>query len=498
MANLIGVSNMLLGVDLGTSTLKIALYDYESKNIVILIKENIDTLSPRPDIAEQNPNEWWQKFIIGIRRIRAMGYDLEEIEGIGVVSQREGIVLMDRYGKNLTNCITWMDRRSEKQVETIKNTIDEKEIYYRTGLRVSAGFTATKLLWFKENMPQVLERASSYLQPKDYIVFRLTDTYITDFSLASRTLLFDIHKLKWINEFFEELELQNKFPKVYWSNEVVGETTSTVQRTAGIPKGIPVVAGGGDRQGENLGCCKARSDSVAISLGTAINLNVSLTKPYIDSEMRSTTSIHLLKNRWLLELGLSSGTLLIKWFVDNFAKDLGDEAYNILTQKAYEIPDGSEGLYVFPFLIGARAPWWRSGIRAGIINLSQGHNRFHIFRAILESLSYNVKAAYETIRNASNNIKNIYVMGGGAENDLWLKILSNTLNHQIKALQIENAGVLAAASLYLIKNPNYLQKVLPETVVKKIYIPDKYKAHKYNLLYNQYIQKIEKYFIYHS
>ncbi len=488
---------MLLGIDLGSSTLKIAIYNQEKGKIVAVVKEKIETVSPHPNIAEQDPYVWWKKFVNGIKKLSRMGYEWDAIEGIGIVSQREGVILVDKNGRALTNCITWMDRRSEKQAYEIKKILDEKEVYYRTGLRISAGFTATKLLWFKENIPEILERTAYYLQPKDYLVYMLTGEFVTDFSLASRTLLFDIHNMKWIDEYFEKIGISNKFPKVYWANKIIGETTSLAYKDTGIKKGVPVVAGGGDRQGENLGCCKAKNDSVAISLGTTINLNISLEKPYIDPEMRSTTSLHVLKNKWLLELGLSSGTILLRWFVENFAQELGEKAYQILTKEAEKITEGSENLYVFPFLIGVRAPWWRTGIRAGIINFSQGHTRAHFFRAFLESLSYNIRAAYEVIEDAIGKTKNIYVMGGGAENKLWINILSNVLGKEIKVLEVENAGVLAAAILPLIKNTN-IDKLIGEPLVKGVFTPNLDKIRIYSVLYSKYMEKIKKYFRYYS
>lgn len=486
---------MYMGIDLGSSALKVAVVDFDRNEIVSLKKRSIDMLSPRADFAEQDPDEWWKKLIGILNEMRKENlFDFNEIEGIGVVSQREGIVLVGKEGEALTNCITWIDRRSEKQAIEISNMLDPRYVYERTGLRISAGFTATKLLWFKENNPEPLEKASYFLQPKDYIVYKLTGIYATDYSLASRTLLFDIHKLDWIDEFFDKLDIPNKFPRVYWSTEVVGETSNEIAESTGLPKGIPVAAGGGDRQGENLACCGARKDTIAISLGTTININTALDKPYVDPQMRSTTSLHLLENKWLLELGLSSGTLILRWFVENFAKDLGEEAYRVLTEKASHVKEGAEGLYVFPFIIGVRAPWWQKETKAAIIGFYQGHKREHIFRALIEGLSYNVKAAFAVIEDSCERINNVYVIGGGSENKLWLRILSNILDMRLKVLGIENAGVLAAASLNVLRERrDVAARIFENPRVREEYYPDREFSIRYQKLYEDYIVKVEKY-----
>ncbi len=493
-----------LGIDIGSSNVKVIALDVEEKRILGKVSYSYSTIFPKPRWAEQRPEDWWIATTKAVRTLLDK-YRVESshIKGIGVSSQREGIVLIDPHGKPLANCIIWMDRRSEKEARDIKNILGEKNIYRKTGLRVDATFTATKLLWIKRNMPEVLRKARVVLQPKDYIVFKLTDNLVTDYSLASRTMLFDISKLEWIDEFFHTLGLENMFPETLWSIDYAGSLTRKAAEKLGLPAGIPVAAGSGDRPAESIGAGATKPGIVVESTGTTTNVNTPSFTPLFDSKMRSLVGVHIVKGLWLVELGLSMGASLFKWFTENYAVDLVETArvyrgspYELLSEVASRVPPGAEGVIVMPFFMGARAPWWKMGIRGAVIGLTLGHTREHLVRALLEAIAYDIRSAIEVLRDLGLKISIVRSIGGASRNTAWLRIKADILGLRVDVPSIEDAAALAdaimgATAADIVKNPI---DVLSNIEVSQTIYPIRENMYLYDKLYKEYKEIALKYF----
>lgn len=445
----------VLGVDLGSTNVKAALYDLEKRRILAQDSVSYPTFYPQPGWAEQDPRDWWEAFVKVVRRV-VRSAKVERIEALAVSSQREGVVLMDKSGRALGRCIIWMDRRSEKEAEYIEEKLGLENVYRRTGLRVDATFTATKLLWIKRRQPDVYRKASYVLQPKDYIVYMLSGRYITDYTLASRTLLFDIEKRTWIDEYFEELELDNLFPDVFWSWEPVGELRHEISEKLGLKGSTIIVAGSGDRAAESIGAGAVEEGIVVESTGTTTNVNTLSYSPRKDRGLRSLTGLHVEEGLWLIELGLSMGASLFKWFAENYAVDLvvtarmyrGDP-YELLSEVASRVPPGAEGVILLPFFMGARAPWWKKGVRGALFGLTLGHTREHMVRALLESIAYDIRAAVEVLEELGIRVREIRSIGGASRNIVWLRIKSDVLKRPITVPRVENAAILGDIGLAL-------------------------------------------------
>lgn len=491
---------MILSADIGSTNVKAALFNTEEWRIVSQDTVSYPTYYPRPGWAEQDPKDWWEAFIKVVRNV-LNNAKVYRVDAIALSSQREGVVLVDREGKALGRCIIWMDRRSEEEASVIETKLGSRNVYEKTGLRIDATFTATKLLWIKKNQPEIYEKATYVLQPKDYIVYRLTGRYITDYTLASRTLLFDINRREWIDEFFEELELKNIFPDVKWSWEIVGKILPEIAEKLGFENRPLVVAGSGDRAAESIGAGSVEEGIVIESTGTTTNVNTLTNYPRKDPEMRSLVGVHVEEGFWLTELGLSMGASLFKWFAENYAVDLVVTAklyrgnpYELLSEVASRVPPGAEGIILLPFFMGARAPWWKKGVRGALVGLTLGHTREHMVRALLESIAYDIRAAVEVLKELGIRIKEVRSIGGASHNIVWLRIKADVLKTPIAVPKVENAAILGDIGLALkgLGITNSVRDISKRLEISFRVFPLKENSELYEKYYRKYIRLVKK------
>lgn len=449
--------DVLLSIDIGTTTVKAALFDSNGSLLAIEGKE-YPTYYPRPGWAEQNPDDWWETAVEAVRSvIKKSRVDPKRVAGICVSSQRETLALVDSSGKSLGRIPIWMDRRSAPQAEKIKRELGLSEIYRKTGLVVDATFTATKLLWYKENEPEVLERARIGLQPKDYIVYKLTCKAITDHTVASRTMLFNVVKLEWDQELFEMLKLSeyiDLFPDPLFSDEIVGELSEEAARALGLPRDVKVLAGMGDRQAEVIGAGIFESTRVEESTGTGSTTATMVDKPLFDDKMRFSVGASPIRNTWVIEAGMSTAGAILRWFRDQVAESVQQlasstrrRAYEYLDMEAEYIPPGSNGLIVLPFFSGARSPRWNPYARGVIFGLTVYHTRSHIFRAMMEGIAYEIRKILEVFSELGIKPSELILMGGGAKSPTWARIKANVTKLEVILPELLDAALAGDALL---------------------------------------------------
>jgi len=491
---------MLLGVDLGTTTAKAALFDEEDGRVVALASIEYPTYQPRTGWAEQDPSDWWRAITTIIREVIAKSrVSPRTIYGVSVSSHREAVALIDFTGRVLDRVIIWFDKRSIPQAEWIRKNFDIEEIYKRTGLIVDPTFTATKLLWLKENKPNVLRKAKWALQPKDYIIYKLTGSVITDVSVASRTLLFDIRKLEWAEDFFEDFglkEFRDLFPDAIYSDEIVGEITDEAAKETGLSPGTPVVAGGGDRGCEILGSGILGPDKVEESTGTGSTTATTITSPLVDPKMRVVTTVHVIRGKWSIEAGMATAGIILRWFRDQFA--LGENflakltrrrAYEYLDMEAEYIPPGSNGLIVIPFFSGARAPRWNPRARGLIFGLTVYHTKAHIFRAIMEGIAYEIRKILEVLEEIGVNCREIRLLGGGGKTPTWARIKADITGRRVALLKFLDAALVGNAILAGIGTgvlKGYEEGVKIFVKIQDVIEPDPARVQIYNKYYRLY------------
>jgi len=494
------VSALLLGIDLGTTTAKSVIYDAEG-NLIASSTVEYPIYYPQPGWAEQNAEEWWDAVVKTIRDV-IKKVNPTDISGICVSGQREGVAPLTKDGEVLDRVIIWMDRRSVPEAEMLKKQFSESEIFKITGLRIDSTFTATKLLWLKKHKPKIYERTYCFLQPKDFIVYKLTGEFVTDYSIASRTLLFDVVNRSWSEKLFEMFNLDiEKFPKAIPAHKIAGEIPSEVARTTGLKKGTPVLAGGGDRPIESLGAGVILSKMMSESTGTGLSATVPLEEPFFDKNMNFIVGVHVIPNMWALETGIGVIGAILRWYRDNFGlceKRLGEfmniRGYELLDLAADLVPPGSNKLFVVPMFMGARVPRWNPYVRGVIFGLTLAHNRIHIARAIMEGAAYEFRYCFETLERTGIKIEEIRSIGGGGKTPLWAQIKADILNRPVVLPKERDAGPLGDAILagFGVGVFSNLKNAVDTMVkVEKIIHPNKENVQIYEKYYRVYLKLVD-------
>lgn len=427
----------LLGVDLGTSGVKALLVPVE------LDLENASQFEatfeyplsfPRPGWSEQNPEDWWEGTVRAIREvIDRSGIDRHQIVGLALSGQMHGATLLDTHGAVLRPCILWNDQRSAPQCAEITNRIGLSQLLGWVGNPALAGFTGPKLLWVREHEPAVYERIATVLLPKDYINYRLSGQLATDFSDASGTLLFDVAHQRWSEDMAHVCDISTQIlPEALQSTTVLGRITVEAARMTGLAMGTPVVTGAADNACAAVGAGVVGAGDMLVSLGTSGTVVAPLETPRIDPQGRLHTFCHAVPNVWyLMGVVLSAGGSL-RWFRDTLAGDLQPPAgaehvdiYELLTEEAALVPPGSDRLLFLPYLTGERTPHGSAEARGVFFGLSPGHSRAHLFRSVLEGVTFALADCVALMRNLGIVAVPVKLTGGGARSQLWCQMLAD-------------------------------------------------------------------------
>lgn len=433
----------LLTLDLGTSSCKASLWN-ASGALLASGDETYPTHHPHPDWAEQHAEDWWRAACGAARRcLAAHPGGGKGIAAIGLSSQREGVVPVARDGRPLGPCIIWMDRRSRRETETLAGEFGAARLHDITGMIPDPTFTATKLLWLKAHAPEALA-AAFFLQPRDYLYFRLTGAVLTDYTLASRTMMFDIRARTWWMPMLDRLGVrQEQLPPLYASTEAPFRLTPEAADALGLTPGIPVAVGAGDRPCEALGAAVAGGRAME-STGTATNVSMVIRAVPTVLEV-SPCSIHALPGRWLLEMGIVTTASVLRWFRD--LAGLSSEGLGTLEAEAAKSPPGARGLVALPFFMGARSVRLNPDARGALVGLSLGHGRGDIARAIMEGVAFEVEACLRGLRALGLQADEVRVLGGGARSDLWCQIKADVLGIPLARPRHTEAASLGAALL---------------------------------------------------
>ena len=443
----------ILTFDLGTTGCKVCLWD-SSGALRSSADRGYPIHHPQPDWAEQDAEDWWTAAVEAGRRCLG-DQDARRIAVIGLSSQREGVVPIGRDGQPLSRCIIWMDRRCRPQSARLGEEFGESFLHRHTGVAPDPNYTACKLLWLRENQPDLLARTTVFLQPRDFLYYRLTGTPATDHTLASRTMMIDLRKERWWPEMFTRVGVRpEQFPPVYRSIEAPYRVAAAAAAALGIPAGVPVALGGGDRSCEAVGAGLAGSRA-SDSTGTATQ--VSMVADRLPENLgRVPCGIHAIPGRYLFELGVTTTASAMRWFRELIG--LAQEDLAALEREAAASPPGARNLIMQPFLMGARSTRWNPDARGLLLGLSLGHTRGDIARALMEGVGYEVGTCLDGLRDMGIAPGELAVIGGGAKSDLWAQIKADILGMPVyRPLYTEaaslGAAVLAATAVGLVTDP---------------------------------------------
>lgn len=402
---------------------------------------------PRPGWSEQDPAIWWTAAVEAIGRVLAeTGVGGADIEAIGLTGQMHGLVLLDGGGKVLRPAILWNDQRTGLQCDAIRTAIGRSRLIEITGNDALTGFTAPKILWVRDEEPDVYARTRSILLPKDYVRFRLTGEHATDVADGSGTILFELAARRWSPEVVEALGIDPDWlPRVFEGPAVPGAIDSDAAAATGLRPGTPVVAGGGDQAANAVGMGVVEPGELCLSLGTSGVVFVATDRPVVEPEGRLHAFCHAVPGRWHLMGVMLSAAGSLQWFRDALAPGVD---FATLLAAAARVPAGSDGLLFLPYLSGERTPHPDPDARGAFVGLTVRHELGHLVRAVLEGVAFGLRDSLELIRVATgSSIPVIRASGGGTRGPLWRQIIADVLDVPIVTTATAEGAAYGAAIL---------------------------------------------------
>ena len=445
----------LLGLDIGTSGTKTALFDEYGKTITTATYE-YDLFQPQAGWAEQNPEDWWKACINGIKDvIENSNVQASSIKGIGLSGQMHGLVLVDKDYKVIRDSIIWCDQRTEKECDYMTEVIGKERLIEITGNPALTGFTLSKLLWIRNNEPENYNNIYKVLLPKDYIRFKLTGVFATEVSDASGMQMLDINTRQWSDELLRDLNIdKNILADVYESVVVSGKVKEEVAKLTNLAIDTPVVGGAGDQAAGAIGSGIVSEGIISTVIGTSGVVFASTNTPRFDKEGRIHTLCHAVPGKWHV-MGVTQGAgLSLNWFKRTFcakevedSKNLNIDIYNLLTEKASKSQPGSNGIVYLPYLMGERTPHIDPNVKGGFFGVSLINNHDDFIRSILEGVGFSLKNCLDIIQEMNVEIKDVRVSGGGSESSVWRQILADIFQYSLTTVKASEGPALGAAIL---------------------------------------------------
>ena len=435
-----------LGIDTSTTSSKALLID-ESGEVIAVASSPHTLQTPRPLWSEQDPREWWEAVSASIRSVlQQAGIGGERIGAVGLTGQMHGLVLLDEAGNVLRPAILWNDQRTQSQCDQIHARIGKERFIQITGNVALTGFTAPKVLWVKENEPEVYARGKHVLLPKDYIRYRLTGEYAMDKADGAGTVLFDLKKRDWSEEVLAALEVPHAWlPRTFEGPEFTGDVTEEAAALTGLKAGTPVAAGGGDQAAQAVGVGAVEPGIVGLTVGTSGVVFATTPSALIEPEGRLHAFCHAVPGLWHFMGVMLSAAGSLQWYRDALASNM---SFDDLVSEAESIPAGSEGLQFLPYLTGERTPHPDPLARGGFIGLTIRHHRPHMTRAVLEGVSFGLKDSFTLIQNAGlGAVTQVRASGGGTKGALWRQILASVLEAELVTVNTTEGAAYGAAIL---------------------------------------------------
>jgi xylulokinase len=435
-----------LGIDTSTTSSKALLID-EGGNVVAVASSPHTLQTPKPLWSEQDPHEWWEAVSASIRiMLEKAGIGGEEVAAVGLTGQMHGLVLLDEGGNVLRPAILWNDQRTQGQCDEIHRRIGMEKFIQITGNVALTGFTAPKILWVKENEPDVFAKAKHVLLPKDYVRYKLTGEYAMDKAGGAGTVLFDLKARNWSDEVLSTLEIPRTWmPKTFEGTEVTSYVTEEAALLTGLKAGTPVMAGGGDQSAGAVGVGAVKPGVIGLTVGTSGVVFATTPSALIEPEGRLHAFCHAVPGMWHFMGVMLSAAGSLQWYRDTLAPNI---SFDDLLKEAESIPAGSDGLQFLPYLSGERTPHPDPLARGAFIGLTLRHNRAHMTRAVLEGVAFGLKDSFTLIQNSGlGNITQVRVSGGGSKGALWRQIMATVLNAELVSVNTTEGGAYGAALL---------------------------------------------------
>lgn len=431
---------LYIGIDLGTSAVKLLLMDADG-DIKKIVSRSYDLSFPHTGWSEQNPEDWFNQSIDGLKELLE-GSDKGEVGGISFGGQMHGLVTLDEDDNVIRPAILWNDGRTTKETEYLNTVIGKDKLSEYTANIAFAGFTAPKILWMQENEPELWKKVCKIMLPKDYMAYRMSGAFCTDYSDASGMLLLDVKNRKWSPEMLRICNIsEDMLPKLYESYEVVGNLKADVADMLGLSTDVKVIAGAGDNAAAAIGTGTVGEGMCNLSIGTSGTVFVSSKNFGVDENNALHSFAHADGGYHLMGCMLSAASCNM-WWMNDILKTTDYPAEQAGISKL-----GENTVYYLPYLMGERSPHNNPMARAMFFGMSMDTTREDMTQAVLEGVAFGLRDSLEVARDLGITINSSKICGGGAKSKLWRRIIASALNVKLEIVENEEGPGLGAAIL---------------------------------------------------
>jgi len=444
----------ILAHDLGTSGNKATLFSSDGA-LVGSSFAGYKTYYPAPGWAEQNQEDWWNAVVASTNDLlEQFSGEAGQIAAVSFSAQMMCCSPVDKEGAPLFQGIIWSDQRADEERKYLAELVDDKTAYTVTGTVMVANYLAAKALWLKKHYPDVYKRTYKFLEVKDYIIYKLTGNFITDYSDASGTNLFDIRKKEWSGDIISTAGLDaDKLPDAVPSTTVVGRLTTEAADATGLPAGLPVVAGGGDGPCATVGAGASETGRCYNVFGTSAWSAVTAAEPLYDREQRTFILHHLDENLYMTVGSMQSAGGSFEWLHDwigsaerFLAPHICLSSYELLSLEAEKAAPGSAGALFLPYLMGERSPYWDSEVKGSFLGLNRKVGRPEIIRSVLEGTVYHLKLILDILEERAGTIDEVRLIGGGNKSRFLNRLMTDIWEKPVVVMEVlEEATSLGAA-----------------------------------------------------
>ncbi len=431
---------LYIGVDLGTSAVKLLLMD-EMGTIEKIVSKEYPLYFPKPGWSEQNPEDWLAQTLEGIKELTS-GCEKDQVAGIGFGGQMHGLVALDQEDRVIRPAILWNDGRTGEETDYLNQVIGKERLSGCTANIAFAGFTAPKILWMKKHEPENFARICRIMLPKDYIAYKLSGSFCTDVSDASGMLLLDVKNRCWSKEMLEICGIrEEQLPKLYESSQAVGTLRPELAEELGLPETVKIIAGAGDNAAAAVGTGTVGEGMCNISLGTSGTIFISSREFRVDDNNALHAFAHADGHYHLMGCMLSAASCN-KWWSEEILKtaDFAGEQADI--EKL-----GENRVFYLPYLMGERSPHNNPDARAMFIGMSMDTTRADMTQAVLEGVAFGLRDSLEVAKSLGIKLERTKICGGGAKSPLWKRIIANVMNLKVDVIESEEGPALGGAML---------------------------------------------------
>ena len=484
----------ILGIDLGTSSVKAMLFDAEQGVIAVRAEEyGVDIA--HPGWAQQSPALWWESLVRVLRWLESHYREAyRSVCAVGYSGQMHGMVLTDAKGQPVRPAVIWLDQRAGRQLEEIGAVLSEEDMGNVFCNRVSSGFAFPSLLWVREQEPEIFAKAAHFLSPKDYIRYKMTGEIGAEVVDASSTTLFATGERAWAWEVIDRFHLPPQlFPKVHESADIAGTVTVQCEAQTGLPAGIPVIYGSGDQPAQSIGNGVIGPGRIISNIGTGGQISAFSSRPAYDKKLRTNTFCHAIRDAWTIFGATLCSGMSLSW-AKNKVFRVG--SYEEINAAVAAVSPGADGLIYLPYLSGERTPHMNPDARGVFFGMTLGQEQGHFLRAVMEGVTYSLRDCLGILQELGVDAPEIIASGGATASPQWMQMQADILGKPVRVSRVKEQACLGSCLLAAVGTgvlPS-LEEACGRFAVmdERVYLPDAANADVYREGYDTYRRLYER------